>query len=293
MGNKRREAGPIKPVKGIPGGDCDSCLDWLRRYTGTTKGCRAKVGDIARDQFTILLDNCVRHLLEIALPERAKNTIAKAWAGTLLARLHASLEAHQWKLGRENPAYRTLKAKIRTRADVLVPESEISKMVQEELRTAESYQFQLWLLRDSLKSQPVFLANMDRNFVEERIRNHLVWQCLGAGDGSLWTRDGIKAIEKRARKARPTFLYRSEITEGVACTWEDLAQQRRLPKIYWHTIDLPRFSAASSEEWWHWLWRRTLAEKNVLLPDLDASKHKKQIREYFRALVQAREDGTF
>jgi hypothetical protein len=293
VGNKRREAGPIKPVKGIPGGDCDSCLDWLRKYTGATKGCRAKVADIARDQFTILLDDCVRHLLDLALPEHAKNTIAKAWAGTLLVRLHASLEAHQWKLGRENPAYRKLKAKIPTRADVLVPKSEISKMVREEIIAAETYQQTLWFLRDSLENQPVLRGNVNKNAVKERIRNNLVWQSLAAGDGSLWTPDGVKDIENRAHKARPTLFYGSEITESVPCTWQDVAQQRGIPKRYWPTIDLAPFCAASADKWWDWLWPRILEEKNVLLPDLDPSKHKKQIRGYFDALVQAREDGTF
>jgi hypothetical protein len=228
VGNKRREAGPIKPVKGIPGGDCDSCLDWLRKYTGATKGCRAKVADIARDQFTILLDDCVRHLLDLALPEHAKNTIAKAWAGGVLARLHASLEAHQRKLDRENPAYHELKAKIRTRADVLVPKSEISKMVQEELRWAESYQFRLGLFREMSPTE-----------------------------------------------------------------WKVFAQRAGIPEVYWSTVDLGGFCAVSSNEWWNWLWAYILKDKKVLLPNLDPSKHKKQIRGYFRVLVEAREDGTF
>src|SRR4029453_8143325 len=114
MGGKRKEAEQIRLVKGIPGGDCDSCSAWLLENIDKTKGARAKLGGIARDHFTILLDDCLRRLLELALPEREKDTITKEWAGRVLARLHASLEVHQRKLGRENPAYRELKAKMRT-----------------------------------------------------------------------------------------------------------------------------------------------------------------------------------
>ena len=137
-------------VKGIPGGGCDSCLDWLlANISQKTKGCRAKIGGIARDQFAILLDDFIRTLLEHALPLREKDTTTNDWAGKRLAKLHVSLEAHQWKLKRENPAYRKWKAKSEeTRADLLVPESETSQMVLEELRTAESYQFKLFLLRE-------------------------------------------------------------------------------------------------------------------------------------------------
>jgi len=177
MGGNRKAVGQIRLVKGIPGGDCDSCSAWLLQNVDKTKGVRAKVGDIARDQFAILLDDCIRALLEHALPLREKDMTPKEWAGRILAKLHVSLEAHQWKLEKENPAYRKWKAKWgKTRADVLVPKSEISQMVQEELRTAESYRFRLRFLRKSIESQPGLRLSVNKRAVFERIRDHLVLQ---------------------------------------------------------------------------------------------------------------------
>src|SRR5262249_23687147 len=125
--------------------------------------------------------------------------------------------------------YRERKAKWgKTRADVLAPKSEISQIVQEELRRAESYQFKLGLYREMSPSE-----------------------------------------------------------------WEVFAQRAGIPKVYWSTVDLGGFCAVSSKEWWNWLWAYILKDKKVLLPNLDPSKHMKQIRGYFCALVEAREDGTF
>jgi hypothetical protein len=306
MGGKRKEAGQIRLVKGIPGGDCDSCSAWLLENIDKTKGARAKLGGIARDHFTILLDDCLRRLLELALPEREKDTITKEWAGRVLARLHASLEVHQRKLGRENPAYRELKAKMRTRVDVLVPKSEISKMVQEELRSAESYQFKLGLIRDSLENQPVWLSSVDREGVFKRTRDQLVLQyfagvsrtklkgeALERRYGALWTEQGRAAIEKRARAARLSLPFSDEVTVGAPCTWQDLARREGIPKEYWGTTDLPRFCKESADEWWNWFWSHILQEKNVLIPGRDPSKVQKQIRKYFLALIAARENGTF
>jgi len=308
MSRKRRRTRPKgrrRSVKCIPGDDCDSCLDWLLKNIDKAKRRGARVGQIARDQFWILLDDCIRRLFELALPEREKDTPAKEWAGRILARLHASLEAHQWKLTRENPAYRELKAKMKSRADVLVPESEISQMVQEELRTAESYQFRLLLLRDSLKTHPSrHLVSVDKSAVVERKRNELVWQLLPTGGWvrgtakgrppiHIFSDDGIKAIKKAARKAAQTLLDPNEVTQSISCTWQDVAQQKGIPKVYWSTVDLPRFCAASKDQWWEWLWSRILEDQRVLLPGRDPSKVRTQIHDHFLALVDAREDGTF
>src|SRR5262245_3089365 len=100
MGGKRKRAGQIRLVRGVPGGVCDSCSAWLLKYINKTKGKHANVGEIARDQFVSLLDDCIRALLEHAAPLREKDTATKEWAGIVLAKLHITLEAHQWKLAR-------------------------------------------------------------------------------------------------------------------------------------------------------------------------------------------------
>jgi hypothetical protein len=308
MGGKRKGAGQTRLVKGIPGGDCDSCSAWLLENIDKTEGAGAKLGDIARDQFAFLLDDCIRALLELALPPREKDTITKEWAGRILAKLHVSLEAHQWKLKRENPAYREWKAKWeKTRADVLVPKSEISQMVQEEMRTAEIYQSRLWYLREPIKRQPnLQLGSANTRAVFERIRDQLVLQRFAGvsrtqlkGEalewryGTLWTEEGRAAIEKAARKTTPGLLYPDEIMQSVSCTWQDLAQRKGIPKVYWTIVDLGRFCAASADKWWDWLWARILKDKEVLIPGRDPSKVQTQIHDYFLALVDARENGTF
>ena len=232
MSSEREGNGPKRQrqsVKGIPGGDCDSCLAWLLKNVGKTKGARARVGEIARTQFEILLDDCIRELLDLGLPLREKDTTAKEWAGRMLAGLHVSLEAHKWKLERENPAYRDRKAKMgKTRANVLVPESEISQMVREELITAEHYQFQLGVIPEM------------------------------SPDG-----------------------------------WQDWAERKRIPKVYWPTVGFGKFCEKSADEWWSWFWLRILEDQKVLLPGRAPGKVKKQVREYFLALADAREHGTF
>ena len=85
MKGKRKRPGRKRPsqlVKGVPGGDCDSCSAWLlKNIRNKPKGCRAKVGEIARTQFEILFDDCICELLDLALPLREKDPTTKEWAG--------------------------------------------------------------------------------------------------------------------------------------------------------------------------------------------------------------------
>jgi hypothetical protein len=142
--------------------------------------------------------------------------------------------------------------------------------------------------------------------VFERIRDQLVLQHFAGvsrtqlkGEalewryGALWTEQGRAAIEKKAREATPRPLYPDEITQSVSCTWQDEARHAGIPEEYWETADLPRFCKQSADEWWDWFWSHILQEKNVLLPGRDPSKVQTQIRDYFLALVDARENETF
>jgi hypothetical protein len=323
MSTERKRTGPKRQrqlVKGIPGGDCDSCVDWLLNNINKAKGRGAKVGQIARYQFAILLDACIRSLLDLALPSLEKDKALEEWAGRILAKVHVSLEAHKWKLERENPAYRDQKAKMgKTRANVLVPESEISQMVREELINAELYQFQLGILREMMmiNSQNEFrpLA-VNKKAVFERIKRTLTHQALIAGEQrtsaipmDFWpdeVREGVKKeIEEWLERKMPQIAHsyanapallladEVEVGEPVPITLEDDAKRRRMPKDYWPTIELPRFCAASADKWWDWLWARILKDKEVLIPGRDPSKVQTQIHDYFLALVDARENGTF
>jgi hypothetical protein len=245
-GQTQGRVGPTRLVKGIPDGGCDSCSDWLLKNIDKTKGCRAKIGGIARHQFEILLDDCIRALLEHALPRREKDATTKQWAARVLAKVHGSLEAHQWKLARENPAYKEWKTKIgKTRADVLIPQSEISQMVQEELRTAEIYHSQLWYLRESIERQPdLHLGTVNKKAVFEHIRDQFVLprfagvcrtklkgEALERRYGALWTKQGLAAIGKAARKATTSLFYPDEILQSVSCTCKTWPRDRGFTAI--------------------------------------------------------------
>jgi hypothetical protein len=143
MNRKRKRPEKRQSVKGIPGIGLDVGLESFLTKIDQTSG----QGQLARDEIADVITDCIVRLLEVALPSREKAAMPKDWAGRLLASLHATLEANQWNLARENPAYRESKARLgKTRANVLVPKSDISEMVQQELRTAMSYQFKLLVM---------------------------------------------------------------------------------------------------------------------------------------------------
>ena len=101
---------------------------------------------------------------------------------------------------------------------------------------AEIYQSQLWHLRESIERQPdLHLGTVDKKAVFERIRDQFVLQhfagvCRTKLKGkalerrceALWTKQGLAAIEKAARKATRSFLYPDEILQSVPAhgkTW--------------------------------------------------------------------------
>src|SRR6478735_6124637 len=114
MSNKRKRAGRKRPsqlVKGVPGGYFESCSNWLFENIGNKpKGCRAKIGQIARDQFTMLFDDCVVRLLQLGLWK--DDGSAKQWAGKVLARAFVSLRKHHNKLSKVNRSYEDREKKL-------------------------------------------------------------------------------------------------------------------------------------------------------------------------------------
>ena len=97
-------------MRGIPA-DRDMWLDWLFTNIDKTKGRGAGLGQIARDQFTGMLDECVVRLLQVA--QREQDTTAVQWAGRTLARLYISLQKHHGTLSNINSAYRATAKKTR------------------------------------------------------------------------------------------------------------------------------------------------------------------------------------
>jgi hypothetical protein len=310
--NQRKTQSPV----GIPGIELDLGLDWLLAYVDQSR--------IAQDQFQGVIEGCIVRLLELALPLRERDTETKNWAGRVLAQLHVSLEAHKWKLVRENPAYKKTKATLgKTRSDVLVPKSEISGIVQEELRRAMEYQFKLQVFREKCKGQSELRAvAINKEAIEERMKRDLARQII-AGETRVptepqitrtiplksWPKEVVSGVHKnieewvdsrgqeiaRERANAPSMLLAGEVVrkKRVRISWEDAAQRCGIPREYWNTGDLPYFCDATKDEWWEWLWSCILKYRNILLPGRDPSKVKKQIRDAFLALVGAREDGTF
>src|SRR5260370_29773384 len=164
--NRKRPAKKKKSrsVTGIPAIELDLGLDWLLASVDKSR--------IAQDQFQGVIEDCIVRLLELALPLREKDTETKNWAGRMLGELHVSLDSHKWKLVRENPGYKKTKATLgKTRADVLVTKSEISEIVQEELRRAMEWQFKLQVFREKIKGQSELRASaINKEAIEERIK---------------------------------------------------------------------------------------------------------------------------
>jgi len=260
----------------------------------------------------------------LKLAQHGDGGIEKQLAGEVLARIYVSLHKHSGKLKKVNPTFRETVIKIgKIRSDVLLPKSPVGQVLQDELRTAERYQFKLLLLRKLIKTQPgLYLVVVDKKAVERRLQDELVWQNLGfstlasgkenggARSGALWTREGIREIEKRAREgaADPGRIYPDEVTEKRRATWQDVAREWKIPEEYWPTADLKPFSAESEQNWWKFVWSRLKKRQAEILPCLRKSgegrweakdgklhlKHfYKQFRKHWLTLVNERAAGTF
>jgi len=226
------------------------------------------------------LEDRIAQFLKEALDEG--NGSAKRLAGKVLGRFYISLAKHHRKLTKVNPAYdETVTNLGKIRADVLLPESPVGQVLQEELRTAEHNRVKLLVLRKLFKDQPPeWVVTVDRALFEERIRNELVLQLLAAGSGwvygtakgrrkvHLFSANGIKAIQKRAREAMPSFIYPQEVAEKHRSTWKDMARACKIPEAYWPLAHFPGLSfdpdkkdalkrfQKSSKKWWAFIWSR-------------------------------------
>ena len=258
-----------KSVRGVPFADLDIQLEWLLKNIDRAKGRGARLGHIARDQFTSLFDDCVVRLLQLGLCEH--DSQAKQWAGKILKRVYVSLHKHHGKLSKINSAYKEEVSKTgKIRSDMLRPESPVGQILQKELRTVLRCRFKLGLLRDQFEVQPrPSLVSLDTEAVQRRLQDELVLQHLGAGSGALWTPKGVTQIEKRARKtaADPCRIYPDEVREKRGTTWQDLAEHVwKIPKEYWPAPDL--FSKA---DLWKFIWGRLNDKQADILPRLRAS----------------------
>jgi hypothetical protein len=323
MSDKRKRSGRKRQsrlVKAIPGASCRFCVDWLLANIGKTKGPGARVGQIARVRFTLLLDDCVVRLLQLGLCEGDGS--AKRWAGEVLAHVLVSLRKHHNKLSRVNRAYQEMEKELNgIRPDVLVPSSPVGLFLQPELRTSVRHYNNLQRLRQQLKRQPrLWVVTVDRAAFEERKRNELVLHLLAASNGwvygkgkgrpkvHLFSDDGIKAIQREARKAMPSSIFRDEIAEKRRSTWEDMAREWKIPEAYWPLKDFPPLSDGTEKQWWDFIWSRLKEQQAEILPLLRESgkgraKAKngelylkdfyKQFRKHWLTLVREREAGTF
>jgi hypothetical protein len=318
MGRKReRSKRGRKSPRGIPGSALD--LEMERLLANVSKTTR--LGQIARDQFTGVIDDCIVRLLQLGLCK--DDLSAKQWAGKVLARAFVSLRKHHNKLSKVNRAYQDREKKLKgIRPDVLIPSSPVGVILQQELRTAKSYYRKLQFLFELLDQQPrLWLGDVNTDAVFERNRDQLLLQhfvgacrtklkgeALERRCGALWTEEGLAAIEKAARKATPAFFYADEIAGKRRSTWEDMAREWKIPEEYWPLKDFPPLSKTTEKQWWDFIWKRLNERKDEILPLLRESakgraeaksrpvylKHfYKQFRKHWLTLVKLREAGTF
>jgi hypothetical protein len=211
-------------------------------------------------------------------------------AGKVLGRLYVSQVKHHRKLTKVNPAYQEMVAKLgKIRTDVLLPESPVGQILQEELRTAEHYRFKLLLLRELLKEQKdLLLVSVDKEAVQKR-----------------------QETQKAERKlCRPSYdvLYPGEFTSSGPYTWKDAAREKRIPEEYWPLVDFPDLSLKSSKKWWAFIWSQIKEKQDKLLPRLRERgkgraeakikllylKHfQKEFQNHWKTLVSYRAAGIF
>jgi hypothetical protein len=328
---KRKWVCPVILPYAIPGADLVLGLNKLFANIDETGDAPEYVSEIARVQFERVFRDCFVRLLQLA--EGEYHTVTKQWAATVLAWVDGNLGKHRVKLEKMNPAYRET-AKIGIRADVALPKSPVGQILQEELRTAEHYRFKLLVLRELFEQQPLtWVVTLDRAAFEERKRNELVLQLLAAGSGwvygtakgrrkvHLFSDDGIKAIEKRAREAMLSFIYPEEVAEKNRSTWDYMTRAWKVPKEYWPLAGFPELSLdpdvanalklfqEASKKWWAFIWSRIKQKQDTLLPRLRdhakgraAAKKKgvlylkhfqKECQNHWQTLVRERMAGTF
>jgi hypothetical protein len=319
---KRKWVRPVIHPYAIPGADLVLGLNKL--FANIDKAGDAPdeyVAEIARVQFERVFRDCFVRLLQLA--ECEHDTIAKQWAAALLAWFDGNLGKHRGKLAKVNPAYREA-AKIGIRADVALPKSPVGQILQEELRAAERYRFELVVLRELFKEQKdLLLISVDKEAVERRLQGEAVLAHLAAGFSALWTRKGIREIKKCAREgaAAPTRIYPDEVTSSGPYTWKEAARERGIPEEYWPLADFPELSLdpdaadalelfqESSKKWWAFIWSRIKQKQDTLLPRLRdhakgraAAKNQgvlylkhfqKEYQNHWQTLVRERMVGTF
>jgi hypothetical protein len=280
----KKKAPSIELVSGIPGSDLDIGIAGL--LSNLDKD--TELGEITRIQFEGLFEDCVVRLLQLM---REQGTVAEKWAGNVVGRLYGSLHKQHKRHCDENAAYSNTVKKITEgiRSDVLRPYSPASQILQRELRAALRHYFMLKLLLERSKRQPrPWVGSVDRRAVFERVRDQRVMQHLAGGSGVLWTNEGMTAIEKAAREARPPFFYPDEIIGKRRSTWKDVARNWKIPEAYWPLKDFPPFEIPEayrqrrdfptdverqwwdsiSKQWWDFIWSR-LSERQVeILPCL-------------------------
>jgi hypothetical protein len=124
---------------------------------------------------------------------------------------------------------------------VLLPESPVGQILQEELRTAERYQRKLLILRKVIRDQPpLHLVVPDKAAIENR--------------------------KEAGKPLKPSGVFsRDKVTEVSPATWQAAACELNIPKEYWPTADLKPFCAESEWAWWKFIWSRLRAKQKEIL----------------------------
>jgi hypothetical protein len=102
----------------------------------------------ARAELQTLLLNTLPQLRRLALKKKDEET--KRWAGMILGNIYASIGKYDPKFCKTNAGYRDAKAMVgKLRRDVLDPRSRISRIVQRELKKAETHHKLLYTFREA------------------------------------------------------------------------------------------------------------------------------------------------
>jgi hypothetical protein len=276
---KRRKASadPARVVPAPPGSDPP--LAWLLKMFERAGGKKTHAARVACNNLNDIVLNSISYALGFAL--RGKNSIAKRWAGELLASIFVSIQKHDEKLCKTNAAYLKEKKKLgkKLRTNVVLPKSPVVKVVQRELKKAKRYRERLLIFRRMLPRDVAFIIE-DKKAIEERKRTEK--------PGALvrLSRDVLRTGE--VNKSVPVAEY-----------WKEVARRRRIPEEYFVTVELPDFSVKSEPQWWKFLW--PLIRKKINVAKLESryrmarkryvSDSETTARDHLKLLARSRDAG--
>jgi hypothetical protein len=222
----------------------------------------------ARAELKEFFLNLGGQLLRVALSK--KNSVAKRWAGPVLADIFISIGKHvgkvrikkpDGKLWEQNAAFRKEMKKIgKVRMDMLFP-TLVRAIAKRELKTAVRHCRTLLLLKAGCVSE--------------------------------------REQKRRGKLAKEHGFELADRERGT--TWKQAAERQKIPQLYWPLVKFPEFSPRLFGRWFKFLW--PLISKKIDTAQLESryklarkrypADSQKTARDHLKKLAKLRERGAY